>query len=198
MNTSAPEKPIRVVVVSDAYCGKRQKKTRQKAFDIAELLPNPNGLMHQLQQHRPDLLLIDIEQPDPSILEHLTAIQRYAPTPVIVCCPEENSAFIRKATQAGVCAYVPERFSDDRPESAIVHAAIARFESRQALHRELEKTLSKLEKISPIEQAKRLLMAHKNITEQQAHEQIRTLSMKTNATMPDVATAIIKRLGRER
>ncbi|MCV6606174.1 MAG: ANTAR domain-containing protein [Porticoccaceae bacterium] len=198
MENSAHKKPIRIVVISDAYCcdaGNNQAHREQ--FEIVAQLPDTHGLMHQLQQHQPDILLIDIEHPTPCLLEHLTTIQAYAPTPVIVCCPAENSEFIQNATRAGVYAYVPERYSGARPEPAIVYAAMARFESRQTLHRELKQAQSKLAKISPIEQAKRLLMQHKSITEQQAHEQIRTLSMQTNASMPDIASAIIKRLGRD-
>ncbi|MFZ5655247.1 MAG: ANTAR domain-containing response regulator [Pseudomonadota bacterium] len=157
---------------------------------VVSVLPTASGLLFQIEQQRPEVVMIDMESPDRDILESLAVLNRHQPTPVVMFARGQDPGFIRQAIDAGVSAYLAEGVDPAKVRTAI-DVAIAQFERYQALRRDFEETRQELEERKLIDRAKRLLMAHQQVDEAQAYAQMRKLAMNSNQTIAAVATGVI-------
>jgi response regulator NasT len=78
----------------------------------------------------------------------------------------------------------------------VIDVAIAQFKSFQSLRQALDTTRDRLESLSIIDKAKSLLIKQHKFTEQEAHQQLRSLSMDSNQTMQQVAQSVVTILGK--
>ncbi len=157
---------------------------------VVSVLPTASGLLFQIEQHQPEVVMIDMESPDRDILESLSVLNQHHPTPIVMFAREQDSGFIQQAIDAGVSAYLAEGVDPVKVRTAI-DVAIAQFERYQALRRNLEETRQELEQRKVVDRAKRLLMAHQKIDEAQAYAQMRKLAMNSNQTISAVAAGVI-------
>lgn len=164
--------------------------SRYKVSHIAS--PN-SGLLKQVEQFQPDIIVIDIESPDRDILESLSTISLYNPKPVVMFSEEQDTHAINLSIESGVSAYVVGdiRMSKVKP---ILDAACARFREFQKLKNELTSTKHELASRVLVEQAKRLLMKKKNIPEDEAYQTMRKTAMDTGQKLEDVAKTLISLL----
>lgn len=161
-----------------------------QGFNVVAVLPTASGLLFQMEQHKPQVVMIDLESPDRDILESLAVLNQQQPTPVVMFSRELDPAFIQQAIAAGVSAYIAEGVDPDRVKT-VIDIAMAQFEHFQALRRNFEETLRELENRKLVDRAKRLLMAHQKIDEDQAYTQMRKLAMKSNQKITAVAAGVI-------
>ena len=159
-------------------------------FTVVSVLPTASGLLFQMEQHRPQVVMIDLESPDRDILESLAVLNLHQPTPVVMFSRELDPAFIQQAIAAGVSAYLAEGVDPDKVKTAI-DIAIAQFEHFQALRRDFEEARRELENRKLVDRAKRLLMAHQHIDEEKAYAQLRRLAMNSNQKVTAVAAGVI-------
>lgn len=156
---------------------------------IAFVTPN-NDLLEQVENHQPDIVIIDIDLPDRDILENLRNVQSSVPRPMIMFSQDDDGRTIRRAVQAGVSAYVVDGIQAARVRP-ILDAAIATFDQYQLLHKQLEVTRSELDKQNKIERAKTILMKHRNIDDTQAYRLLRKTAMDQQRKVVDIAERII-------
>lgn len=117
-------------------------------------------------------------------------LNQHNPRPVIMFSDEDDTATIEKAMRAGVSAYVVDGLNPSRLKS-IMDVAVARFREYQALRQELEKTRNQLADRKTIDEAKSLLIKHKQLSEEEAYHAIRKMAMDKGQRMVDVARNII-------
>src|SRR6266581_4442616 len=103
---------------------------------VVAVLASAANLADEVEQIRPDVILIDTEAPSRDTLEHLAAMHRDMPRPVVIFAQESDDATIRKAIGAGVAAYVVDGLDAGRLKP-VIDVAVARFEAHQALRQEL-------------------------------------------------------------
>ena len=159
-------------------------------FRVVAVLASASGLLFQMERQRPDVVMIDLESPDRDILDSLAVLNRHQPTPVVMYAREQDPAFIREAIAAGVSAYLAEGVDLDKVRT-VIEVAIAQFGRYQALRQEFEEARQQLEERKLVDRAKRLLMAHQKIDEDQAYAQMRKLAMNSNQKITAVATGVI-------
>lgn len=186
---------VRVMLVDDHTQRAAMVEQALKAcdFDIVSILTSVSGLLFQIQEHKPDVVMIDLELPDRDILESLSLINQHNPTSVVMFSNEDDPEFIRQAINAGVSAYMMEAINPDKVKP-LIDVALAQFEMLQALRRQLSSTQQALNDKKILDKAKRLLMKHQKISEPEAHKNMRTLAMNNSQTIVDVAknvTAIL-------
>lgn len=186
-------KPLGIMLVDDQPERAQMvcEQLRAAGYRLLATLESAEGLLYQVERHRPDIVLIDIESPDRDILESLAIINRQAPTPVAMFSARGNADFIARAVESGVSAYMAEGMTAERVAPAI-EIAMAQFRGYQQLRVSLERTQKQLDERKTIERAKGLLMAKKNLSEDAAHKTLRNLAMSSNATMRTVAEQIIQ------
>ena len=194
MTTSFPQ-TVRVMLVDDLPERAAIVNTHLvvAGYEVVSRLPTASGLLFQIEQHRPDIILIDLQSPGRDVLESLSVINAHNPTPVVMFSEEEDPGFIAEAVDAGVSAYLMGSF-DAKRVKPVIDVAIAQFKSFQSLRQALDTTRDRLETLSTIDKAKSLLIQQHQFTEEQAHQQLRSLSMDSNLTMQQAAACCIVRL----
>jgi response regulator NasT len=143
---------------------------------------------------QPDLVVLDLdptrESPDAFAPAQALADERLAPVMVLGPARGGTAALSRAAAEAGVMAYLPGPCAV-RSMGAHIEIAVARWRQMRALERELARTRDRLRDRGIIAQAKGRLMALHNLTEQEAYEQMRNLSMDRRIRLRDLAEAIL-------
>lgn len=185
-------KEVRVMLVDDhpQRAAMVEQALNVCGFHIVAMLTSASGLLFQIQELKPHVVMIDIESPDRDILESLSLINQHNPTPVVMFSNEEDPAFIRQAINVGVSAYLMEDINPDKVKP-VIDVALAQFEMFQALRQQLSSTQQALDDKNTLDKAKRLLMKHQKIAEPEAHKNMRNLAMNNNQTLVDVAINVI-------
>jgi response regulator NasT len=154
-------------------------------------LANPElSLLKQVDEIQPDIIVIDIESPNRDILDSLSTISHFNPKPVVMFSGEKDTNTINQYIESGVSAYVVGDLQIDRVKP-ILDAAVARFREFQKLKVELNDTKQQLASRNLIDQAKRLLMKKKNLSEDDAFKAMRKTAMDTGQKLDDVAKTLI-------
>lgn len=193
MTPSFPDNAVRVMLVDDQAnrANRVVEKLQLEGFDVVALLPSATGLLLQIEQLKPDVILIDLQSPGRDVLDSLSIINAQNPVPVVMYSQEGDSEYIEDAIHAGVTAYLMGDVETKTVKPAI-NVAIAQFKSYQSMRHELNETRNQLEKISAIDQAKKLLMDQRKVSEDESHKALRKLAMDTNQTMLQAANSVIQ------
>lgn len=158
---------------------------------VAAVLGSALDLADRVAELKPDVILIETDSPSRDTLEHLSAMHREMPRPVIIFANDDDSATIREAVKAGVSSYVVDGLDPARIKP-IVEVARARFEATLALRRELADATQKLSDRKVIERAKGLLMKTRRMEEEEAYHALRRLAMDRGQSMSRVARDVIE------
>ena len=141
-------------------------------------------------QARPQIILMDARIPAPDGLEASRAINEHHPTAIVLMTAYSDAETIERAKEAGIMAYLRKPFDIEELKPTI-EIALSRFEDLQTLRGVVHDLEGKLEHRKVIERAKGILMEQRKITEQEAFNQMRRLSMSSRRPINEVAEAII-------
>ena len=197
MKQSSNNDKVRVMLVDDQpdRCNRVAEKLSQEGFDVIAQLISAAGLLFQIEQQKPDIILIDLQSPGRDVLDSLSIINHHNPVPVVMYSQEGDSQFIEDAVQAGVTAYLMGDVETSTVKPAI-NVALAQFKSYQNIRQELDKTRNQLNNLSVVDQAKELLMSQHKTNEDEAHKLLRKLAMDTNQTLPAAAKSVVQILSK--
>ncbi len=148
------------------------------------------GLLMQVQQTSPELLIIETPVLNSATLKGLSLLSQQAPLPVVVLTRNDSESLIYESVQAGVSAYVVDEARYERI-GPIMQAALARFKAFQHLRSELNKTKSTLADRKVIDRAKGLLMKQRGYDESEAFHALRKLAMSKNKRLGEMAENIV-------
>lgn len=162
-------------------------------YKVIHLASPDMALLKQVDDIKPDIIVIDIESPSRDILDSLSTISDYNPKPVVMFSAKEDTNTINQSIASGVSAYVVGDLDPERVKP-ILDAAVARFREYQKIKTELSDTKQQLASRNKIDQAKRLLMKKKNLSEEQAFKTMRKTAMDTGQKLDDVAKTLISLL----
>ena len=138
----------------------------------------------------PDLILIDLANPDRDTLEHLSLMSNAKSRPVAMFVDRTDDAMTKAAIAAGVSAYVVNGLDKDRIKP-VLETAIARFHVFQKMQTELDAAKRALTDRKMIEKAKGLLMRARGISEDEAYNLLRKTAMSQGRKLSDVAGALV-------
>jgi response regulator NasT len=148
------------------------------------------SLLRDVQDHQPDIVIIDMESPGRDTLEQMREIGRDQPKPIILFSNKRDGEYIRQAVQAGVSAYVVDGLSRERI-MPIVEVAMARFREFEALRQELQDTKNQLADRKVIDKAKGILMKRNGLSEEDAYKLLRKAAMDRNLRVVEVARTLL-------
>jgi len=177
------------------------EKDRERALTIIEglnetgahdisVFGDVSGLKDKLKALNPDVVLIDLANPDRDVLEELTIASCPTERPVAMFVDQTDDASMKAAIDAGVSAYVVDGLATRRLKP-ILDAAIARFQAFERMRRELSATKEALAERKTLDRAKGLLMQAKGISEDEAYALLRKTAMDQGRKVVDVATALV-------
>ena len=147
------------------------------------------------RKHHPDLVLLDIKMPflDGLSAAKIIAEENLAGTIMLLTAYSERE-FIEKAKVSGVSGYLVKPI-DEKSLIPSIELAVARSQDIHRLRKDYEKVSSRLEDRGVIEKAKGLVMAEQEMTEQQAYDYIRGLSLTKHLSLRKVSEMILRRSG---
>jgi response regulator NasT len=163
---------------------------RAEGLDVVACIAPDQDLLAAIRRHDPDLVLIDIDSPDRDTLESLRSAQASQPRPMVMFTQDDDGASIRRAVEAGVTAYIVDGL-ETRRVRPIVDAAMAQFTRYRNLEEELQRALGKLSERKVIERAKGIVMQQQGISEPEAFAAMRSLAMRKNKKLVDIAEGVI-------
>ena len=195
MSAEVNNKAIRVMLVDDHAERARlvEEHLIAAGFEVLSIISSAAGLVFQIEQHQPDVVIIDLQSPDRDVLESLAIVNRHSPTAMVMFAHEDDPDYIREALAAGISTYLTEGLNPARVRP-VIEVAMAQFRSFQMLRDELLTTRTELEDRNLIEKAKGLLMAQKCINENEAHQLLTKLAMDNNQRLRNVAQTVVATL----
>lgn len=150
----------------------------------------PRFELYMLRDFDPDMIIIACESPDRDMLEALQIVNDQVPRPVVMFVDRSDENATAKALEAGVAAYIVDGFNPKRMSSVLTVAA-QRFAMTQSLRADLNKAKADLAARKTIDRAKGVLMASRNLSEDEAYKALRKHAMDTGRPIHAVAADII-------
>lgn len=196
-NHTASNAVLRVILVDDdrTRATSVESKLRDVGFEVLSVIPTASGLLFQMAQQEPDVVIIALDSPDRDVLESLSIASSHNPRPVVMFSEAGDQGFITDAIRAGVTAYQAEDINPERVRAAI-DIAVAQFSAFNNLREELDETRRQLEERKLVEKAKGLLMSIHKVDEEEAFSTLRKLAMDKNRTLGETAKEVIDILER--
>lgn len=148
------------------------------------------GIARTIAEINPDVIVIDLENPNRDMLENMFQLSRAVKRPVAMFVDRADRASIQAAVEAGVSAYVVDGLKRERVKP-ILDMAIVRFNAFSRLSRELEEAKSELEDRKVIERAKGILMTSKGLSEEDAYALLRKTAMNQNRKIAEIAQSLV-------
>lgn len=190
------DKPVHILVI-DA--------NRIRASVIEEGLREANNarvtvitdmtlLMRRIVDLDPDIIVIDLENPNRDTLEHMFQVSKAAKRPVAMFVDRSDEASIERAIEAGVSAYVVDGLKKERIKP-ILDTAVSRFRAFDKLRQELEHAKGELAERKTIDRAKGILMRTRGLDEAAAYAALRKTAMDQGRRIAEIAESLIVAAG---
>ena len=152
------------------------------------------GVARIIDTLRPDVIIIDIENPNRDMMEHLFQLTRTVGRPIAMFVDRSDTASIEAAVDAGVSAYIVDGLKKERVKP-ILDMAVSRFNAFSRLQRELADAKSALEERKVVERAKGILMKMRGLSEEEAFALLRQTAMNEKKKISDIAQSVVTAAG---
>ena len=180
------ENRIRASIIEDGL--------REAGFADVTTLTISGQLMRDIVEIDPDVIFIDLGNPNRDRLEAAFQVSRAAQRPIAMFVDSSDTESTLAAVEAGVSAYVVNGLRKERVKP-ILDLAITRFNAFHRLQRELEETRNALAQRKAVERAKGILMKSKSISEDEAYSLLRKAAMSQNRKIIEVADSLVLAAG---
>lgn len=167
---------------------------REAGHDSVTLVHDVSGIASRIAEINPDVIVIDLENPNRDMLENMFQLSRAVQRPIAMFVDRADQASIEAAVEAGVSAYIVDGLRQERVKP-ILDIAISRFNAFSRLARELEEARDELENRKLIERAKGILMTSKGLSEEEAYRLLRRTAMNQNRKIIEIAQSLITAAG---
>ena len=149
-----------------------------------------HGLVAQIAEIAPDVVLIDLGNPSRDVLEDYFAVSRALSRPIAMFVDRSDEEAIGASIDAGVSVYVVDGLAAARIRP-VLDLAVRRFNAFARLQSELDDARGKLAERETIDKAKRILMQSKGISEPEAYAELRRKAMSSSRRILDIAEAVV-------
>lgn len=154
------------------------------------ILEDSSELMRRVVEIDPDVVFIDLKDPNRDQLEHMFQVSRAVRRPVAMFVDRSDRASIEAAIDAGVSAYVVDGLRKDRVKS-VLDTAIGRFNAFDRLQKELAAARSELAERRMIDRAKGILMHTRGLSEDEAYALLRRTAMNQSKRIAAIAESLV-------
>jgi response regulator NasT len=167
---------------------------REAGYLNVTVVRDMQNLLRRIVDLDPDVICIDLENPNRDVLEQMFQVSRVVKRPVAMFVDRSDSDMIKAAVEAGVGAYVVDGLKKERVQ-AVLDMAITRFKAFNDLREELDRARQALGERKVVERAKGILMKERGLTEDAAYTLLRKAAMTDNKRVVDIAQAVITAAG---
>jgi len=176
------ENPIRAAILQDGL--------REAGFTQVVHIAETNNLLARIHAVDPEVILIDLENPNRDVLEQMFQVSRVVKRPIAMFVDSSDSASIQASVDAGVASYIVDGLKKERIKY-ILDLTISRFNAFAKLQDELDRAKTALEDRKVIDRAKGILMKAKALSEEQAYGLMRKTAMNENKKIVEIAQSIV-------
>jgi two-component system, response regulator / RNA-binding antiterminator len=148
------------------------------------------GIARSIEMLAPDVIIIDLENPNRDMLEHLFQLSRSVSRPIAMFVDRADTESIAAAVDAGVSAYIVDGLKKERVKP-ILDMAVIRFRAFDRLQRELNDAKTALGERKVIERAKGILMKMRGLSEEEAFALLRQSAMNEKKKMAEIAQSVV-------
>lgn len=167
---------------------------REAGHDRVTIVHEVHGIARLIESLSPDVIIIDIENPNRDMMEHLFQLTRSVSRPIAMFVDRSDTASIEAAVDAGVSAYIVDGLRKERVKP-ILDMAVSRFNAFSRLQRELAQARTALEERKVIERAKGILMKMRGLSEEEAFALLRQTAMNEKKRLADIAQSVVTAAG---
>jgi response regulator NasT len=191
-----PGRDLSIVIVDENRLRAQiiEEGLREAGHQLVTVLDTSQEAGRRIAEIAPDVVVIDLENPNRDRLEHYFSLSRALRKPIAMFVDRSDSAEIEAAVDAGVSAYVVDGLKKERVKP-ILDMAISRFNAFARLTRELEEARSALEDRKVIDQAKGILIKSRGLSEADAYALMRRTAMNQNRRIVDIAQSLVTAAG---
>lgn len=192
MRVVSAMKRYRIVIVDDSASSRTLlvEGLKEMGCAIVGEAGNAQGALGCVRSLRPDLVFVAVGLPDTDGITAARQMMEELPTPIVILTSHRDPETIRRATEAGVMAYLLKPVRKEALGPAI-ELAIGRFREFVMLRQENADLKKALEERKVVEKAKGILMETEGFSEREAFARIRKMSMDTRKSMEEIARAIL-------
>ncbi|AZN97575.1 ANTAR domain-containing response regulator [Mesorhizobium sp. M9A.F.Ca.ET.002.03.1.2] len=167
---------------------------REAGHEQVTVVHDVAGIARRIAEIEPDVIVIDLENPNRDMLENMFQLSRVVKRPIAMFVDRSDQASIEAAVEAGVSAYVVDGLRQERVKP-ILDMAISRFNAFSRMARELEEARSELENRKVIDRAKGILMRSRSLSEDAAYALLRKTAMSQNRKIREIAQSLVTAAG---
>lgn len=163
---------------------------KEAGYADVTVVRDMENLLRRIVDEDPDVIFIDLENPNRDVLEQMFQVSRCVRRPIAMFVDRSDSDMIKGAIEAGVGAYIVDGLRKERVKS-ILDTAVSRFNAFSELRDELERARLALSERKLVERAKGILMREKGLTEEAAYGLMRNAAMNESRRVADIAQAVV-------
>ncbi len=163
---------------------------REAGYTNVAVVRDMQNLLRRIVDADPDVIFIDLENPNRDVLEQMFQVSRCVRRPIAMFVDHSDTEMIRAAVESGVSAYVVDGLRKERVKS-ILDTAVSRFNAFNQLRDELDRARQELEERKIIERAKGILMRDRGLSEEAAYALLRKAAMNENRRVAEVAQSLV-------
>jgi response regulator NasT len=167
---------------------------REAGLRDITILRETQSLLRRIVDLDPDVIFIDLENPNRDVLEQMFQVSRSVRRPIAMFVDHADTETIRTAVESGVSAYVVDGLHKERVKT-ILDTAVSHFNTFNKLRDELERVNQQLDERKVIERAKGILMKERDLSEDDAYAVLRKAAMNENRRIVDVARSVVSTIG---
>lgn len=181
---------IAIVDESAARAAVIEEGLRAAGLEDITVFSGRSGLVGRIEALSPDVVLIDLGNPQRDELEEMFAVSRALARPIAMFVDQTDDASIEAAIDAGVSTYVVDGLKKERIRP-VLEVAIKRFHAFSRLRAELDDARGQLAERKAVDAAKMLLMKKRGMDEPTAYAALRKAAMDSGRKIGDVADALL-------
>lgn len=167
---------------------------KEAGYPDVTMVRDMQNLLRRIVDEDPDVIFIDLENPNRDVLEQMFQVSRCVRRPVAMFVDRSDTDMIEAAVEAGVGAYVVDGLKKERVK-AILDMAVSRHHAFSSLREELETAKQALSARKVVERAKGILMKEKGLTEEAAYALLRKAAMNEGKRVLQIAQAVVTAAG---
>ena len=185
--------PLKILIADDEALIRMDMREllEEAGHQVVGEATNGRQAVELAKKLKPDLCIFDVKMPEMDGIAAAKIVNKEKIGPVVLLTAFSQPEIVKKATEAGVQAYLVKPVQEANLFPAI-EVAMSRYADMHQLEDELFKTKDILAMRKTLDRAKGILMDAHNISEAEAFNRIQKYSMAKRKTVKEVAEAIIR------
>ena len=184
---------MRVLIVDDEALIRMDLRDIIESCGHEVVAEGTNGVeaLELCKKHKPDIILMDVKMPELDGIEAARQIGFHHEAPVVLLTSYSQQDLIDKARDSGVYGYLIKPVREEQLVPSL-EMALGRYKSDAQLREKMAELEQSLEDRKIIQKGTGILMELYSISEVEAYNRIRTLSMNKQISIIETCNLIIK------